>query len=119
VIIHLLNLLTAILSWTILVGWFSVGNTADLVPRRWQHTLATIFFETRWAWPFCCAWSDFISPTLSGNFGWWSYLQMAVDGFVWWAMAREKDDDDRWRRRGKRALEAVRAAGHRLVVVPA
>jgi hypothetical protein len=44
-------------------------------------------------------------------------LTMAL--ITWWLAKDWPDDDDPWKRRGKRALEAVKRQGSKLVVVPA
>jgi hypothetical protein len=48
-----------------------------------------------------------------------SIMMVASAAALWWWWAqRDWPDDNRWKRRAKRAAAAVRAVGHRLVVVP-
>lgn len=44
-------------------------------------------------------------------------IVLAAQSYAWWAS--RNDFDDRWKRRGKRLVEKVQSAGHKLVVVEA
>lgn len=50
---------------------------------------------------------------------WWTALMIAWQMFCWWLLRRgDRDDDDRWKRRGRRLRERVAAVRGRLVVQP-
>lgn len=48
---------------------------------------------------------------------WLNFLWLAVQLFVWRSL-RDVDDDDRWKRRRRKATEAVKRVGARLIITP-
>ena len=61
--------------------------------------------------------TSYLASTYTNGLSWSSVLGLAVKLACWWFMRHYFDD--RWKRRGRRAVEKVTSAGHRLVVVPA
>jgi hypothetical protein len=53
----------------------------------------------------------------SDKFGWWNYLLVGF-GILINHFNKHHDEDDRWKRRKKKAAEAIKRVGTRLVVVP-
>jgi hypothetical protein len=49
---------------------------------------------------------------------WGWYLVWHIDWVVNWYLFRNADEDDRWKRRGRKVLEKIQATDHGLVVVP-
>jgi hypothetical protein len=49
----------------------------------------------------------------------WLVFGLVVDLGFWWLVRRDGDDDDRWKRRGRRLSERVAQIGARLTVEPA
>lgn len=48
---------------------------------------------------------------------WLNFLWLAVQLFVWRSL-RDVDDDDRWKRRRRKATEAIQRVGARLIITP-
>jgi hypothetical protein len=98
--------------------WTYVSRT--ILRSRCPRVVNTVFFEVRWAFPWVAAWIYILDPTLRGEtFTAWDYFMILGSAYVWWAIWRDKDDDDRWKRRAKAAKEKIVRTAAGLSVVPA
>ena len=58
-------------------------------------------------------------PGIATEPSFWNYLFFAIALGCWWLYRHDKDDDDRWKRRGQKLADKVAEVGGRLQVVPA
>lgn len=86
------------------------------VPDRLLSMLRTVVVEVR---PFYLpAVGVRAVQMLADGEPWWSAVVLVLAGWLNWWMWRDKDDD-RWKRRRRKATEAIKRVGSRLVAVPA
>lgn len=58
-------------------------------------------------------------PNLVNGMSFWNYIGLAIALACWALYRHDQDDDDRWKRRGKKVAEKVAQVGGKLVLVPA
>jgi hypothetical protein len=101
-------------SWTL---WVFCSIAIDLrrrLPDRLVNVCRRIFFESRPFSPLAL-----IAMHASSSLGAWQWFFTGINITCWLVLRLKKDDDDRWRKRGKKLAEKVQQQGARLVVVPA
>lgn len=117
-LVHVFAMIVKI-TWTWSVAWHDI---ADLFGKRtFAATLRLLAAETK---PFYLPavlvyWGTYRFTNDNPGPLWLSALFIALDLTMWFMFRNHNpDDDDRWKRRRKRAVESVKKIGARLVVVP-
>lgn len=107
----------------VFILYLLVDLTGDMV-KRWSPAMHARSLVVRaWlTWPFVfvaapvCIAYDVRTMVTGPSF--WRVSVVLLDGWVVWYAWKHRDDDDPWKRAGKRIGERVAQVGHRLVVVP-
>lgn len=112
----------AALSTAIWLAWCWSGIFMDLAKmsaklRSGSPVYRRVFFELK---PFAlpAIFGMHIEGVRSIGAGWQTFWT-ALNVLCWLVARNKKDDDDRWKRRGKKLAEKIERQGARLVVVPA
>jgi hypothetical protein len=109
---HLINML-ANLAWIAMCFTSMAIDFRERLPERLVDGCRKVFFNVR---PFAPLLIVVLHVTYSS--GAWRWFLDGLNVFVWLVMRLKKDDDDRWKKRGKKLAEKVSQQGSRLVVVP-
>lgn len=115
--------------------WFLVELCAHLVLLTWCITGMLLHEpknrDARWRHPCRFIWAELrpfylpavvltiVGKVMDAPLSGWDLLNIASAVWVWWLLKDVSDKDDRWKRRRKKAAEAIKRVGSRLVVVPA
>ena len=60
-----------------------------------------------------------LSEVFRGEWSWYDPIILTANTLYWWfAVVKDKDKDDRWKKRRKKALAKVKEVAGKLVVVP-
>jgi hypothetical protein len=118
VVAHFLAMMVKI-NWTWSVAWYEV---ADILGKH--RAAATMRFMAAEFKPFYLPavfvyWGTFRFTNDDPGPLWLNFLFALLDLAMWFIFRNHNpDDDDRWKRRRKRAADEVRKVGARLVIVP-
>lgn len=101
-------------------AWSSlfVSMMRDFAPNKNRDVWITIRLELKpFALPaIAVLWLDGV---IGHGGGWLNNLWTVLNLISWWYWRKDRDDDDRWKKRGKKLAEQVSVIGGRLQVVPA
>jgi hypothetical protein len=104
-------------------GYIIVDMAGDFMERRRPLAYARLrMLRAWWTWPFVfiaapiTIASDARAMLTGPSF--MRVLIVPVDVWIVWYAWTHRDDDDPWKRAGKRIGERVAQVGHRLVIVP-
>lgn len=101
--------------WVVLV----LGLFKDWLPDNARGLLNAVAAELRPFYLPAYGLSKWFYLAEHGGMSWWEWLLTANAIAFWFYSKRWLDDDDRWKRRAKKAKEVIQRVGSRLVVVPA
>ena len=102
-------------AWLVYVAVWLVVITGRHMDRDAPPLAQRIGGELTPLWPVFII-GVYLIETMQHGFSVWRVVEDGWSLVAWWSS--RNDFDDRWKKRGTRLAERVRAAGHRLEVVP-
>ena len=107
----------AIVLWVAFGEYFIYINAKSSFPAQSRGLRSELWWTTAFISAPLCLLSWMTGMVV--DFDWWDPIILLINILIWWFwIVKDKDRDDRWKKRRKKAMAAIKEVGGKLVIVP-